>query len=77
MGRIYYSRIKRVGERILLLYSDKLTTDFYQNKKLVMSVTDTSSKFLINKIAGYVTSKMKKMQRAKLQEAEKGEEKQE
>jgi len=60
LGKIYDSKVKRIGEKILMLYSNELSTDFYQNKKLISSIVNTSSKFLLNKITGYVTSQVKK-----------------
>lgn len=60
MGKIYDSKVKRVGEKILTLYSSELSTDFYQNKKFISSIVNTDSKFLLNRITGYVTSQVKK-----------------
>lgn len=60
LGKIYDSKVKRIGEKILTLYSNELSADFYQNKKLISSIVNTNSKFLLNKIAGYVTSQVKK-----------------
>ncbi|MBO3762636.1 MAG: 30S ribosomal protein S17e [Thermoproteota archaeon] len=74
MGKIYDSKVKRVGEKILALYSHELSTDFYQNKKLISSIVNTNSKFLINKITGYVTSQVKKKVVAKEEENNESEE---
>lgn len=61
LGKIYDSKVKRIGEKIITLYTSELSADFYKNKKLISSVVGTNSKFLLNKITGYVTSQMKKM----------------
>ncbi len=41
------------------LYPDRFNTDFENNKRVVDEVTDTYSKSLRNRIAGYVTRYIK------------------
>lgn len=59
MGRIKTAPIKRTTEEIVERYSDKLTEDYSQNKKIISSLAEIHSKKLLNVIAGYVTRLMK------------------
>ncbi|WP_421077266.1 30S ribosomal protein S17e [Methanothermococcus sp. Ax23] len=61
MGRIRQTFIKRAGEELLEKFEDKFTTDFETNKKAVEEVALISTKRLRNRIAGYITSRVKKM----------------
>ena len=61
MGRIRQTFIKRTGEELLEKFEDKFTTDFETNKKAVEEVALISTKRLRNRIAGYITSRVKKM----------------
>lgn len=44
MGNIYTRDIKRIGQEILELYKDKVTTDYEKNKELVRQVVEVYSK---------------------------------
>lgn len=55
MGNIRQTYIKRVALELLRKHGDLFTTDFETNKQLVGELTDTTSKQLRNRIAGYVT----------------------
>ncbi len=61
MGRIRQTFIKRTGDELIEKFEDKFTTDFETNKKVVEEVALISTKRLRNRIAGYITSKVKKM----------------
>lgn len=61
MGRIRQTFIKRAGEDLIEKYEDRLTTDFETNKKVVDEIAIISTKRLRNRVAGYVTKKMKKI----------------
>ncbi|AEH07234.1 MULTISPECIES: 30S ribosomal protein S17e [Methanothermococcus] len=61
MGRIRQTFIKRTGDELLEKFEDKFTTDFETNKKAVEEVALISTKRLRNRIAGYITSRVKKM----------------
>ncbi len=60
MGRVYETKIKRIGGTILATYGSHLSTDFRSNKEFLVKVLNTHSKFIINKVAGYVTSQVKR-----------------
>ncbi|ABO35336.1 30S ribosomal protein S17e [Methanococcus maripaludis] len=61
MGRIRQTFIKRTGEELIEKFADKFTSDFEENKKAVEEVAMISTKTLRNRVAGYVTAKVKKM----------------
>jgi len=67
LGRIYDARIKKIGDELVEKYQDSFGIDFHENKKIVSERTNTKSKFIKNKIAGYVTSKMRKMKGASVE----------
>ena len=77
MGRVRTKTVKRSARQIVEKYYQKLTMDFQLNKKISEEVAIIPSKRLRNKIAGYVTHLMKRIQKGpvrgislKLQEAE-------
>jgi small subunit ribosomal protein S17e len=77
MGRVRTKTVKRSARQIVERYYQKLTNDFQLNKKISEEVAIIPSKRLRNKIAGYVTHLMKRIQKGpvrgislKLQEAE-------
>lgn len=53
-------RIKRLSTELLEKYSDRFTTDFEENKKTILSLAIIRSKVLRNKMAGYITSKLRR-----------------
>jgi len=61
LGRIRQTFIKRIGDELIEKHKDKFTTDFETNKKIVQEVALISTKRLRNRIAGYITHKMKQM----------------
>ena len=65
-----------MARRLLELYGDRFTTDFEQNKRLVMELTTIRAKKLRNRVAGYITRLVKRqLQQAKAaEEAQAGEE---
>ena len=77
MGRVRTKTVKRSARQIVEKYYQKLTEDFQINKKISEEVAIIPSKRLRNKIAGFVTHLMKRIQKGpvrgislKLQEAE-------
>ncbi|KAH9256835.1 hypothetical protein BASA81_004948 [Batrachochytrium salamandrivorans] len=77
MGKVRTKTIKKSAKVIIEKYFQKLTTDFQVNKKITSDVTVMPSKAMRNKVAGYVTVLMKRIQRGpvrgislKLQEEE-------
>jgi len=77
MGRVRTKTVKKASRQIIEKYYMRLTTDFSINKKVCEEVATIPTKHLRNKIAGYVTHLMRRIQRGpvrgislKLQEEE-------
>jgi len=77
MGRVRTKTVKKASRVIIEKYYTKLTLDFHTNKRILEEVALIPSKPLRNKIAGFITHLMKRLQRStvrgisiKLQEEE-------
>ncbi|KAK9768645.1 40S ribosomal protein S17.e.B [Basidiobolus ranarum] len=77
MGRVRTKTVKKASRVIIEKYYPRLTLDFQTNKKICDEVAIIASKRLRNKIAGFTTHLMKRIQRGpvrgisfKLQEEE-------
>ncbi|KAL4898705.1 hypothetical protein BDV59DRAFT_197585 [Aspergillus ambiguus] len=77
MGRVRTKTVKRSAKIIIERYYPRLTLDFETNKRICDEVAIIASKRLRNKIAGYTTHLMRRIQRGpvrgisfKLQEEE-------
>jgi len=77
MGRVRTKTVKKAARVIVEKYYAKLTLDFQINKKIAEEVASIPSKRLRNKIAGFATHLMKRIQKGpvrgislKLQEEE-------
>ncbi|KAG0380361.1 40S ribosomal protein S17 [Mortierella sp. AD032] len=76
-GRVRTKTVKRASKVLIEKYYPRLTLDFQTNKKIASEVAIIPSKRLRNKIAGFTTHLMKRIQRGpvrgisfKLQEEE-------
>ncbi|BGP40872.1 40S ribosomal protein S17.e.B [Rhodotorula kratochvilovae] len=77
MGRVRTKTVKRASRVVIEKYYPRLTLDFHTNKKICDEVAIIPSKRLRNKIAGFTTHLMKRIQKGpvrgisfKLQEEE-------
>merc|ERR1712156_1384762 len=77
MGRVRTKTVKKAARVIIEKYYTKLTLDFDTNKRIIEGIALIPSKPLRNKIAGFITHLMKRLQRStvrgisiKLQEEE-------
>merc|ERR1711865_997140 len=77
MGRVRTKTVKKASRNIIEKYYSRLTLDFDTNKRIAEEVAIIPSKRLRNKIAGFTTHLMKRIQRGpvrgislKLQEEE-------
>merc|ERR1712080_417368 len=77
MGRVRNKTVKRSSKKIIERYYQRLTLDFNTNKRICDEVAMIPSKRLRNKIAGFTTHMMKRINRGpvkgislKLQEEE-------
>ena len=48
-------------KQLLETYPDLFTTDFYENKKILRDLIRTQSRAFINKLAGLITSQVRKV----------------
>ncbi|KAI6132983.1 40S ribosomal protein S17 [Pisolithus croceorrhizus] len=77
MGRVRTKTTKRASRMLIEKYYPRLTLDFHTNKRIIDEVATVQSKRLRNKVAGFTTHLMKRIQRGpvrgisfKLQEEE-------
>ncbi|GFP90016.1 40S ribosomal protein s17 [Phtheirospermum japonicum] len=77
MGRVRTKTVKKSSRQVIERYYSKMTLDFHTNKKILEEVAIIPSKRLRNKIAGFSTHLMKRIQKGpvrgislKLQEEE-------
>ncbi|KAI3721746.1 hypothetical protein L2E82_32764 [Cichorium intybus] len=77
MGRVRTKTVKKSSRVVIERYYGKMTLDFHTNKKILEEVAIIPSKRLRNKIAGFSTHLMKRIQKGpvrgislKLQEEE-------
>merc|ERR1712226_965251 len=77
MGRVRTKTVKKASRRIIEKYYTKLGLDFYTNARIVDEVAIVPTKHLKNRIAGFITHTMKRVQKGpvrgisiKLQEEE-------
>eukprot|EP00002_Diphylleia_rotans_P018602 TRINITY_DN35_c0_g3_i2.p2 TRINITY_DN35_c0_g3~~TRINITY_DN35_c0_g3_i2.p2 ORF type:complete len:134 (+),score=26.36 TRINITY_DN35_c0_g3_i2:125-526(+) len=63
MGRVRTKTIKKAARVIIEKYYPRLTLDFHTNKKIAGEVAIIPSKRLRNKIAGFTTHLMRRIQR--------------
>ena len=61
MGKIRTKTVKRASRKVVENHFNKLSRDFYVNKRVVLDVTLGTSKKLKNKIAGYSTHIMRRL----------------
>ena len=63
MGRVRTKTVKRGAKALLEKYYQRLTNDFHTNKKILSEVAEVPTKSLRNKIAGFATHLMKRIQK--------------
>eukprot|EP00887_Chlorella_sp_A99_P006036 scaffold22.g6036.t1 len=70
MGRVRTKTVKKASRVIVEKYYNRLTLDFDTNKRVAEEVAIIQSKRLRNKIAGFTTHLMKRIQRGPEEERE-------
>jgi small subunit ribosomal protein S17e len=63
MGRVRNKVVKRAARSIVEKYYMKLDTDFHHNKRVTEDVAIIHSKRIKNKVAGYATRLMRRVQK--------------
>ena len=63
MGRVRTKTVKRAAKVLLEKHYQKLTNDFHINKRILSEVAKVPTKRLRNKIAGFATHLVKRIQR--------------
>lgn len=63
MGRVRTKTVKRAAKILLEKHYQKLTNDFHINKNILSEVAKVPTKTLRNKIAGYATHLVKRIQK--------------
>merc|ERR1712186_309490 len=63
-GRVRTKTVKKAAKVIIEKYYTKLNLDFHVNKRIIEEVALIPSKPLRNKIAGFITHLMKRLQRS-------------
>ena len=48
--------MKKAARKLMESYPDKFTMDFEENKQMVAQLLDSSTKWMRNRISGYVTT---------------------
>lgn len=61
MGKVRPAYIKRLGDELLERYPDRFSDDFQHNKQVVAQLVEGLSKRVRNRVAGYITSRVKKL----------------
>lgn len=56
LGKVRVDIVKKTAKELLELYPDKFTTDFEENKQLVDQLVNTQTKWVRNRLAGYLTN---------------------
>jgi small subunit ribosomal protein S17e len=76
-GRVRTKTVKKAAKQIVETYYQRLTLDFHTNKRLTEEIASIPTKRMRNKIAGFATHLMKRIQKGpvpgislKLQEQE-------
>jgi small subunit ribosomal protein S17e len=58
-------RIKRISNELLERYPNKFSSNFEENKAIIKEIAIVRSKVLRNKVAGYITSYLRRQDIAK------------
>merc|ERR1712218_236873 len=63
MGRVRTKTVKRASRALIEKYYGKLTNDFHVNKRIIDDISTIQTKRLRNKIAGFTTHLMKRIEK--------------
>lgn len=63
MGSVKSVAIKNMGDKMIMEHGDKFSSDFNKNKLVINEIREIKSKKVENILAGYITRKMKQIQK--------------
>jgi small subunit ribosomal protein S17e len=63
MGRVRTKTVKKTSRQVIEKYYSRMTLDFHTNKKVLEEVSILPSKRLRNKVSGFSTHLMRRIQR--------------
>ena len=55
LGKVKTEQIKRTGKELMTRFPNKFSSNFEENKKLVVALTTGTTTRVRNKVAGYIT----------------------
>lgn len=58
MGNVRPEKVKKIAHELVKRYPSKFSSNFEENKRIVMSVANIPSTKLRNRIVGYITRLM-------------------
>ena len=64
MGSVKSFAIKSRGDQIIMRHGDRLSKDFVRNKLFLNETYGIKSKKINNVLAGYITKKMRQMEKS-------------
>ena len=65
LGKVRIDIVKKTARKLMESYSDKFTMDFEENKQMVTQLLSPSTKWMRNRISGYVTTLKKTEEKRK------------
>lgn len=63
MGSVKSVAINNMGNKLIMEHGDMFSTDFNKNKLAINEIKEIKSKKIENVLAGYITRKMKQIQK--------------
>jgi len=65
LGKVRIAIVKKTAKKLLERYPDKFTTDFEENQKMVTQLLNSPTKWMRNRISGYITTLKKTEEKRK------------
>lgn len=63
MGSVKSVSVKNLGDKLIMEHGKKFSTDFEKNKTTLNEIKEIKSKKVSNILAGYITRKMKQIEK--------------
>ena len=65
LGKVRIDVVKKTTRKLMDSYPDKFTMDFEENKQMVTQLLDSATKWMRNRVSGYVTTLKKTEEKRK------------